>query len=339
MDVDAAERHLAGEVQRHHDHPRDPEEDDVEAGHEHGRRQEQILFDRFCRPAERRKRELRGRVPGVEHVGVAGQRAGVAGGRGFGARLFFVAADENLAAAAVPRGNLVAPPQLARDAPVLDVAHPVVPGVDPLRRHEAHVAVLDRADRAPCDRLAVAAGLRHRHEPLVGQHRLDDLPGARAARHHQLVLLGLDQQAERIEVGHDLLARDEAVEAAVRHRCVVVDCGVEREHADDRQLMPLADRVVVRVVRRRDLDDARAELAVDVRIGDHRNRAAAQRQRDLLADERGVALVVGVHHHGGVAEHGLGPGGRHHQRAGAVGQRVADVPEETVFLFAFHFEV
>ena len=30
-DVDVAERHFAGEVQRHHDHARDPEEDDVEA--------------------------------------------------------------------------------------------------------------------------------------------------------------------------------------------------------------------------------------------------------------------------------------------------------------------
>ena len=35
VDVDVAERHLAGEVHRHHDHPGDPEEDDVVAGDEH----------------------------------------------------------------------------------------------------------------------------------------------------------------------------------------------------------------------------------------------------------------------------------------------------------------
>ncbi len=32
--VDGVERHLAGEVGGHHDHPRDPEEDDVKAGDE-----------------------------------------------------------------------------------------------------------------------------------------------------------------------------------------------------------------------------------------------------------------------------------------------------------------
>ena len=34
-DVDVPERHLAGEVLRHHHHARDPEEDDVEAGDQH----------------------------------------------------------------------------------------------------------------------------------------------------------------------------------------------------------------------------------------------------------------------------------------------------------------
>ncbi len=35
VDVDVAERHFAGEVQGHHDHPCDPEEDDVESGDQH----------------------------------------------------------------------------------------------------------------------------------------------------------------------------------------------------------------------------------------------------------------------------------------------------------------
>ena len=40
IDVDVAERHVAGEVGRRHDHARDPEEDDVEAGDEDRRGQE-----------------------------------------------------------------------------------------------------------------------------------------------------------------------------------------------------------------------------------------------------------------------------------------------------------
>ena len=68
VDVDVAERHLAGEVQRHHDHPRDPEEDDVEARHQHGGGQEGLEVLRLLRPAERGEGHQRRGEPGVEHV-------------------------------------------------------------------------------------------------------------------------------------------------------------------------------------------------------------------------------------------------------------------------------
>jgi hypothetical protein len=47
----------------------------------------------------------------------------------------------------------------------------------------------------------------------------------------------------------------------------------------------LADGVVVGVVRRRDLDHAGAEGAVDVVVGDDRDLAVAQRQLHALADQ------------------------------------------------------
>ena len=81
VDVDVAERHLAGEVQGHHDHPRDPEENDVEAGDQHRRGQEELQILGFLRPAERGERHQRRGEPGVEHVLVALQCAGVAVGR------------------------------------------------------------------------------------------------------------------------------------------------------------------------------------------------------------------------------------------------------------------
>src|SRR5574340_1015604 len=215
VDVDVAKRHLAGEVGRHHDHPSDPEEDDVVAGDEHRRRQEQVLLDRLARPAERRERHQRRRVPGVEHVLIALQRAAVTRRLRPRARLVLVARDDDAAVGAVPGRNLVAPPQLAADAPVLDVVHPLVVGVDPLLGNEAHLPRCDRVDRPLRDRLAVGARPGGRDEPLVGEHRLDDLAGARAARHHHAVLLRLDQQPLRVELGDDALACVEPVEAAV----------------------------------------------------------------------------------------------------------------------------
>ena len=103
--------------------------------------------------------------------------------------------------------------------------------------------------------------------------------------------------------------------------------------------MPQAHLVVVGVVGRGDLDHAGAEGLVHVVVGDHRHQAAGDGQAHLLADQVGVALVFRVHHHRGVAQHRLGPGGGHHQRFGAALDRVADVPQVAFFLFAFHLQV
>ena len=53
------------------------------------------------------------------------------------ARVGFVARDVDVAGLVVPRGNPVAPPQLARDAPVLDVVDPVQVRRQPFAGHEA----------------------------------------------------------------------------------------------------------------------------------------------------------------------------------------------------------
>ena len=62
------------EMQAHHHHARDPEEDDVEAGDQRGGRIIALEFFGFVRPAERRERPQRGGEPGVEHVLVAPER-------------------------------------------------------------------------------------------------------------------------------------------------------------------------------------------------------------------------------------------------------------------------
>ena len=71
VDVDVAERHFLHEVQAHHHHPGDPEEDDVEAGDEGARRVVAPQLRRLVGPAERRERPQGRREPGVEHVLVA----------------------------------------------------------------------------------------------------------------------------------------------------------------------------------------------------------------------------------------------------------------------------
>ena len=304
----------------------------------------------------------------------------------------------------------MAPPELARDAPVLDVVEPVEIGVLPVVRHEADAAAFDGLDRRLRDaRPAAGAAVvellaREVDEPLVGQEGFDDGAAAIAPRHLELVIDDLLDQAARVdrlafvrardrrcrwhvgdrfEVGDDLLARDEAIESAIalRNRAPVErrggagggtdavrglgilvgaarpflighradDVRGPREDVEHGQAVTLAERVVVEVVRGRDLHAAGAEFAVDVVIGDDRNLAVAERQDHRLADQMPVALVLRVHGHGRVAEHGFRARGRDDdvvERAAfgigpgcAVRERIAEVPELAVLLLAEDFEI
>ena len=169
-----------------------------------------------------------------------------------------VARDVDVALVVVPRRNAMAPPELARNAPVVDVVEPVVVRRGPVLGHEVdrHRRAAGRVRQARVDRLQadvlerlagepgvrVGRGLGHRDEPLIGQHRLDDFAAALAARHDHPVRLFAGQQARGFEVGEHELARGVAIEAAILRRRVVVDRRLQREDRDRREAVPLRRR-------------------------------------------------------------------------------------------------
>ena len=204
---------------------------------------------------------------------------------------------------AVPHGDAVAPPQLARDAPVADVAHPVGVGVLPALGIEADLALLPR--REPL----LGQGF-HFHEPLVGEVRFDHRVAAVAVADLVGVRLLPDEQPRGGEVLHDLRPRLRDGEPAVGLGHVLVELPVRGEDVDHGESVAPADLVVHAVVGRSHLHRAGAEGPVDAVVGDDRDRPAREREADHLPDKVRVALVLGVHGHGRVAEHGLGPGGR-----------------------------
>ena len=67
----------------------------------------------------------------------------------------------------IPNRYLMPPPELAGDAPRLDVLQPVEIGLFPVLRHEFRAPVPHRFQRRLGERRGV-------HKPLIGQHRLDD---------------------------------------------------------------------------------------------------------------------------------------------------------------------
>ena len=188
--------------------------------------------------------------------------------------------NEWMAIRPIPRGDLVAPPELARDAPGLDGlgVQPAVVIVGEALRHELRAAVLDRRDGL----------LRHVARvdvPLVGQPRLDGHARAVTVRDGVCVRLDLLQETTGLQIDENTLARSVTAQAAIGLRHVVVQSRLRVENIDLLKLVPLADLEVVEVVGGRDLDGAGALFGIGVVVADNRDRAADQRQRQPLTDE------------------------------------------------------
>ena len=231
---------------------------------------------------------------------------------------------------AVPRRNLVAPPELAGNAPVVDILHPVIIGLAEALGHELDASVTHGLDGGLGQRL-------HLDEPLRARHRLNDRAAAVARADVVVIGLGLDEVALLLEIGHDGLARLITVEAVVL--AAVDDAGVLVEDQDLLEVVAQTDLIVVRVVAGRHLDAAGAEIELDVIVGHDGQLAAHERQDRRLADEVLVALVRRVDRNAGVAEHGLRTGGGDGKIVVAVLERVADIPERAGHVLVFDFGV
>ncbi len=180
-------------------------------------------------------------------------------------------------------------------------------------------------------------------------------------RHHVGVRLDPLDEAEALQPLDDALARGEAVDLVkllgelpgafrqVAQIVLVVD-EIETtfpvDHADAGEAVAIADLEIVEVVRRRDLDRARALLRIGIIVGDDFDLAADQRQDHVVADQLLIALILGMHGDAGIAEHGLGArGGDDDEARGILGaerpalDRIAQIPEVTLDLGLLHLEI
>ncbi|KAF5036847.1 hypothetical protein DSECCO2_570890 [anaerobic digester metagenome] len=316
VDVDVLEGHVVHELQAHHHHAGHPEKEDVEARDQERGRVEGRKLMRLLGPAHGREGPQGRGEPGVEDVLVLGQ----VGAAACAGRRVLTGHDDLAAVPAGPDRDAVAPPQLARDAPVADVVQPVEVGLVPLGRPDGRAAVLHRGPRL------LGQGLDG-HEPLLGHEGLDGRLAAVALV--DLVLVGLlgHQGLAGPKILDDERAALGGAQAAILLGRVVVHAALVVDDADGFQAVLAAQLPVVHVVGRGDLEAAGAELAVHVGVGDDRDAAAHQGQDDELADHVLVALVLGVHGHGRVAEHGLGADRGHGDEARTVLKGVAQVVE------------
>ncbi len=235
----------------------------------------------------------------------------------------------------------MAPPKLARDAPVVDVIHPVEIDLFVILRRESDGLCtagvrLNRGDSLVGKRLNL-------DKPLRGEARLDNGFAAVAVADVVDVVLDSGQETLCFEVGDDLFASRKAIEAGV-WSAVLIDMGAVIHDVDGRKMVALADGEVIGVVRRRDLDGAGAEIAADPRVENDGNLAVHERQAQLFAVEMQIPLVLWMDGDGGIAEHGFRARGRDGEKFAAVlavvsENRIPNLPEVPLLLGVNDFEI
>src|SRR5580765_2374742 len=183
----------------------------------------------------------------------------------------------------------MAPPDLAGDVPVRRVLERLNRETVLRVRVETDATGTERLERRPSQ-------LRHRAPPLQRDPRLDATVTAIAERHLVAVRLPLLELAVLLQPLEDALVR-----FLLRQSCeltgLLVHPAVRSDHRDLRQTVVEADLVVERVVTRRHLERAGAEVALDALVGDHRYAAPDHGNDHLAVDQAPVAIVVRVHGH------------------------------------------
>ena len=318
VDDDVLKRHLVQEVQRAHDHAGDPQRDDIARGDQRRRGVMTLEQLGLLRPTLRGKGPQLRAEPGVQHVLVLMHVVAAALGAHVG-----VLGQGVLPAAvlAVEHGDAVAPPQLARDAPVLEVLHPGGVGLRPARGVEGDLAGVDGVERRPLE-------LIDGHKPLLGKPRLKRGVATVAVHDGVIEFLDMIEQVMLLKPLNDGLAAllaghtGELAVALDDHRVLIEDI-------DLRQVVSLTHGVIVGVVCRGDLDEAGAEVGVDMPILKDGDLTVDDGELDGLTHKGGLLGVLRGDSYARVAEHGLGARGGDDDVVLAVdrlGQRVTQVP-------------
>ena len=347
-EVDATEGLISLILIAGHDHARHPEEDDIRTSDKVGRG---VVITHFVvtgmvNAVEESDGPKPRREPSVEAILILPKRErtsfqhGVLSG--LCARFLFGFGYENHdwrhIARRLPIGrrgivsrDAMPPPELATDAPILHVLHPVAIGVLELRRVETDLVVHHRIE---C-RLSQTV---HFQEPLHGELRLDGHIGTLGEAHLVRVILCFLEQSGSIKVTDDLFADSEAIHADVE-LARGSDGAIVVKDVDGGEVVFLAQHVVVYVVRGGDLEAACAELNVDVVVLDDGDLAPHERDNDAPSAEVLVLRIVRIDAHGRVAHDRFGSGGSHDGVSVFADDAIAQVVKFALLLLINHLLV
>ena len=197
------------------------------------------------------------------------------------------------------------PPQLAGDAPVAGILHPMAVSVAVFVRDELDPAGFHLVKGLGCK-------FTHLEEPLCGQFRLDHgisplrIPHGRGVVLYLFEVSGLLKHADYLLPGFETVFSDKDGSLFVEPSMVV-------DYVDDRQVVPQSDLIVVGIVGRGDLEAAGTELQIHIVVLDDGDFPSYEGDQDFLAPEPKVPLVLGIDAYRSIRHDRLGAGGGDHQ--------------------------
>ena len=229
----------------------------------------------------------------------------------------------------IPHWNPVSPPQLPRDAPVLNALQPVIENLRPAIRVKLHFALRHHRLRGG------HAGIFQ--EPLFAEARFDRYAGAFAVADGVLIWLRLHQSACGLHEFRGFLPGRESFQSDQVRASLGRHFAVGGEHIDDRESMTLADFEVRLVVRGSHFQNAGAKFEIHMLVSDDGDQALLawllkrQRTQDHLANQMGVARIFRIHRHRGIGRDRLrSRRGNGQERAGLFGEFHLEIIHETI---------
>ena len=155
------------------------------------------------------------------------------------------------------------PPELARDAPVFDVAHPVRICLRPALRKKFDFALFHGCSGT--------FDLRIFKKPLLAEIRFDGDIAALAITHIVHVVLDLQQVVLLLKLLHHCFARYETIETGKSLTRFFGHYPIGPDHNRERQIVTHRHFIIGLVMRRSDLNATGAEFRIHQLVGDDGN--------------------------------------------------------------------
>ena len=184
--------------------------------------------------------------------------------------------NKHLSVRCIPRWDLMTPPKLSGNTPVLNIFEPLVVSCCPVIREKLDLTFCHNFKGDFGNAFAWVQGvsggwLAHGNKPLVCEHGLEHFARSVAARLHHFVRINFDQETLRREFSNNCLTRFVTIQTMKLRRTLIVDFCIKRKDHNEWQIVAHCAGIVVKVMRSCDFDAACSKGGIHKIISNDRN--------------------------------------------------------------------